>query len=440
MNGTRRLKSWLKWLYPGMRVKRWLLLTPIGVFLVVVGIVLFTNMQVVDLLNDGARLLFNRTGLELTEPRVHVPMSAAAIALGLFLIFVSFRQVIGSIASVISPDAKDRLVDVIYRQRSLAQGHRIVVIGGGTGLSTMLRGLKEYSSNIVAVVTVSDDGGSSGGLKTQLGMLPPGDIRNCMVALADAEPLLSELFQYRFETEDSCFGGHSFGNLLIGAMTDITGDFEKAVKATSKVLAIRGTVLPSTLQNIGLRADMQDGSVVFGESEIVRSGKGIKQISLVPEDVRPLEESLEAIRLANVIVIGPGSVYTSVIPNLLVRGISDAIAASRAVKVYVCNVMTQPGESDNFQASDHVKAVVRHAGRRIFDYVLVNREVPSLRLLEKYQAQGAHLVSPDVDVIREIGYKPITGNFISQTEVVRHDPQKLAQAILRLVSEKSFFP
>ncbi len=440
MASTRRIKSLLKWFYPGMRVKRWLLLTPLGLFFVVVGVVLMTNMQVVDYLNTGASVVFTRTGFDLTQPNVYIPVSGAAIGVGLILIFISFRQVIGSIASVISPDNKDRLADVIYQRRYLAQGHRIVVIGGGTGLSTMLRGLKEYSSNIVAIVTVSDDGGSSGALRTQVGMLPPGDIRNCLVALADAEPLLSELFQYRFETEDSCFTGHSFGNLLIGAMTDITGDFERAVKETSKVLAIRGSVLPSTLQNISLRADMRDGSVIYGESEIVGCGKGIERISLVPEDVRPLEESLEAIRLANAIVIGPGSVYTSVIPNLLVRGISDAIAASKAVKVYVCNVMTQPGETDEFLASDHVKAVARHAGRRIFDYVLVNREVPSLRLLEKYQAQGAHLVSPDVDVIREMGYKPITGNFISQTDVVRHDSQKLAQAILRLVSEKSFFP
>ncbi len=440
MATTRRLKSLLKWLYPGMRVKRWLLLTPIGLFFVVVGVILLTNMQVVDYLDIGARELFRRTGLNLTEPNVHVPMSIVAIGIGLVLIFISFRQVIGSIASVISPEDKEHLADVIYKRRYLAQGHRIVIIGGGTGLSTMIRGLKEHTSNIVAIVTVSDDGGSSGTLKTQMGMLPPGDIRNCLVALADAEPLLSELFQYRFETEDNCFSGHSFGNLLIAAMTDITGDFERAVKETSKVLAIRGTVLPSTLQNISLRAEMNDGSVLYGESEIVGAGKGIRQISLVPEDVRPLEESLEAIRLAHAIVIGPGSVYTSVVPNLLVRGISDAIASSKAVKVYVCNVMTQPGETDDFMASDHVKSVVRHAGRRIFDYVLVNREVPSLRLLEKYQAKHAQLVSPDVDVIREMGYKPITGNFISQTDVVRHDPQKLAQAILRLVSEKSFFP
>lgn len=436
----RRLKSALKWLYPGMRVKRWLMLTPVGVFLVVVGVTLLTNMRVVDYLDAGARIFFSKTGLKLTEPKVHVPISVGAIAAGLLLIFISFRQVVGSITSVISPQDKDRLVDVIYQRRYLAQGYRIVVIGGGTGLSTMLRGLKEHTSNIVALVTVSDDGGSSGVLQRQFGMLPPGDIRNCLVALADAEPLLGELFEHRFDGAAKDLTGHSFGNLLIAAMTDITGDFEQAVKETSKVLAIRGRVLPSTIQNVSLRAEMEDGSIVYGESSIVGARKAIKQVSLVPTDVRPLDEALEAIRLANAVVIGPGSVFTSVIPNLLVEGVADAIAASRAVKIYVCNVMTQPGETDHFQASDHVKAVAEHAGRRIFKHVLVNKEVPSLRLLEKYQREGAELVSPDIDVVREMGYKPITGDFISQTDVVRHDPQKLAQAILRLVFERSFLP
>ncbi len=356
------------------------------------------------------------------------------------MIFVAFRQVVGSIASVISPEDKDRLADVIYQRRYLAQGYRVVVIGGGTGLSTMLRGLKEHTSNIVAIVTVTDDGGSSGVLQRQFGMLPPGDIRNCLVALADAEPLLAELFEHRFNDAPEGLTGHSFGNVLIAAMTDITGDFERAVKETSKVLAIRGRVLPSTIQNVSLQAEMDDGSIVHGESRIASSPRPIRQISLVPSDVRPLDEALEAIRLANAIVIGPGSVFTSVIPNLLVEGIPDAIAASKAVKVYVCNVMTQPGETDHFRASDHVGATVKHAGKRIFNYVLVNKEVPSLQLLEKYQREGAELVSPDIDAIREMGYKPIVGNLISQTDVVRHDPQKLAQAIVRLVFEKSFLP
>ena len=435
-----RVKSTLKWLYPGMRVKRWLLLTPIGVLFVFAGTTLLGNMAVVEWWNDAGKFVFQRTGVDLSQPHIYIPVSIAEICLGLLLIFVSFRQVIGSIASVISPSHKGRLADVIYQRRYLAQGHRIVVIGGGTGLSTMLRGLKEYTSNVVAIVTVSDDGGSSGSLQRQHGVLPPGDIRNCLVALAEEETLLTELFQHRFDIEGDGLSGHTFGNLLITAMTDITGDFEQAVKETSKVLAIRGRVLPSTIQNVSLRAVMDDGAVVEGETNIVQYPGPIHRVSLVPEDVKPLQEALDAIRLADAIVVGPGSVFTSIIPNLLVDGIADAILASPAVKLYVCNVMTQPGETDKFKASDHVRAIFEHVGKRLFTYALVNKEVPSLRLLEKYHRGGADLVSADVDAIREMGYKPIAGNFISQTDVVRHDPQKLAQAILRLVFEKSFLP
>lgn len=434
------LKSNLKWLYPGMRVKRWLILTPIGVFFVVVGVALFTNMSIVDYLNSMAGFVARHTGLDLSQSRIYLPISIAAIALGLVLIFTSIRQVIDSITSVVSPVHKDRLADFIYQRRYLAQGHRIVVIGGGTGLSTMLRGLKQYTSNIVAIVTVTDDGGSSGRLQRQLGVLPPGDIRNCLVALADEETLMTELFQHRFDDGTEGLTGHSFGNLLIAAMTDITGDFEQAVRETSKVLAIRGHVFPSTLDHVGLRAEMSDGSFVDGETDIVKAPQEIRRITLIPSNAKPLNEALEAIRLANAIIIGPGSVFTSVVPNLLVDGIVDALAASNAIKVYVCNVMTQHGETDRFTASDHVKAVASHAGKKVFDYVLVNKEVPSVRLLEKYQRVASELVSPDVDTIREMGYKPITGNFISQTEVVRHDPEELAQAILRLVFEKSFLP
>ena len=435
-----RLKSSIKWLYPGMRVKRWLLLTPIGTLFVIIGVGLLANIRVFDYVEAVGRPIAVLTGYNIAEPRINIPLSIFAILVGLSLIFISFRQVIGSIASVISPTHKHRLADFIYQRRYLAQGHRIVVIGGGTGLSTMLRGLKAYTSNLVAIVTVTDDGGSSGKLQRQHGVLPPGDIRNCIVALADEETLMTELFQHRFDDAGEGLTGHSIGNLLIAAMQDITGDFEQAVKETSKVLAIRGRVLPSTIENVSIQAELIDGTTLSGETVIAKSPQPIRRISLVPPDVKPLREALDAIRLADAIVIGPGSVFTSIIPNLLVQGIVDAIAASKAVKIYVCNVMTQPGETGGFRASDHVKAIGDHAGKKIFNYVLVNREVPTMRLLEKYQQQGAELVSPDVDAIREMGYKPITGNFISQTDVVRHEPQKLAQAILRQVFEKSFLP
>lgn len=441
-NIARKLKSSLKWLYPGMRVKRWLLLTPLGVFFVLVGVTLLWNVAVVDYLNSLAHFVAVQSDgtIDLSKIKVYLPISITSIILGLVLMFVSIRQVVNSIASVISPSHKDHLADVIYQRRYLAQGYRIVVIGGGTGLSTMLRGLKEYTSNIVAVVTVTDDGGSSGLLNRQLGMLPPGDIRNCLVALADEETLMTELFQHRFDDAEEGLKGHSFGNLLIAAMTNITGEFEQAIKETSKVLAIRGNVFPSTTQTVKLCAQMDDDEIIEGECNIVTDRRQIKRITLSPSDVQPLDEVLEAIRLADAIIIGPGSVYTSIIPNLLVDKMSDTICKSDAIKIYVCNVMTQPGETDHYRASDHVKAVISHSGKRIFDYVLLNKEFPSSDLLNRYCDLGSELVSPDSETIKEMGYKPVLGDYISQTDVVRHDPGKLAQAILKLVYEKAFNP
>ncbi|MDO8683279.1 MAG: YvcK family protein [Armatimonadota bacterium] len=429
----KRIRSALKWLYPGMKVKRWLLLIPIGVFAILTGVVFLANINVLDYLERAAKFAYERFGIQLNQPATLIPISLALIAFGLILIFVAIKQVIDSITSVISPQNKGKLADVIYQKRYLSQGHNIVVIGGGTGLSTLLRGLKEYTSNIVAIVTVTDDGGSSGALRRELGIAPPGDIRNCLVALADAEPLMTELFQYRFGAGGKGLEGHSFGNLLIAAMTNITGDFEQAVKETSRVLAIRGRVLPSTNSTVTLQAEMEDGTLVEGETNIAEAPQAIKTIHLHPSNVTPVEESLLAISLADVIIIGPGSVYTSVVPNLLVPGIAEAVNNADAMKIYVCNVMTQPGETDNYTASDHIRAVTRHAEGRLFNYVMVNRQAPSVDMIARYLKIGAEPVAPDVDKIRELGFRPVVGDFMNQTTVVRHDSQKLAEAIMRLI-------
>ena len=436
----KRLLSWAKWLYPGMRVKRWMSVTLLGLILVIAGLVLAVNVtwgNYLQMLDELLSVIFEKTNgaLNISDPKVILPLGFMLITLGLLLIFVAYFQFNRAVLAAVAPDARNDLADRIFQRRSLAQGQRIVVLGGGTGLSTMLRGLKERTSNIVAIVTVTDNGGSSGRLSQQMGMLPPGDLRNCLVALADAEPTLASLFQFRFEEGHEGLAGHSFGNLFIAAMTEIyKGNYEQAIAATSKVLAIRGKVYPSTTQNVVLLGEMEDGSIVEGETQIADHALPIKHMYLRPENAQPLADALEAIRLADAIILGPGSVYTSIIPNLLVDGIADAIDKSRAVKIYVCNVMTQPGETDNYTASDHLRVISDHApGKRLFDYALINKEPPGDAILEKYEKYGQRFVTPDADRIREMGYIPRAVNLISQTDIVRHDPAHLAEEIFRII-------
>ncbi len=431
-----------KWLYPGMRVKRWCGMSVIGIIICAFGISLIYRERPVDLF-AGPNAFWDMMGRFL-----HVSFrtatwsgwAGASIAtFGVLIAGFGILKLLHSITSAVDPNYDPtRLVDTVYRNRFLSQGARVVVIGGGTGLSTMLRGLKQYTSNIVAVVTVSDNGGSSGKLMNQVKMLPPGDIRNCLVALADSEAAMTDLFQYRFKGGNGLVGeglrDHAFGNLLIAAMCDIAeGDFEQAVLATSRVLNIRGRVFPSTLKQTLLKGEMEDGSIIDGETQIAMSPLAIRRVMLDPVDVEPLSEVLEAIKQADIIVVGPGSVFTSVAPNLLIRGIPEALRAAKAKKVYICNVMTQKGETNSFTAADHLKAVEAHVPHRIFDYVMVNTGMPSHDLIEKYMKSGSALVEADVERVKKMGYRTVTGNFISQTDVVRHDPSALAEAIMKLL-------
>jgi len=434
-----RATASLKWLLPGMRVKRWLMLALIGLGVVLLGFALFNQARPIDALsfaNHLLRWLSHRWQISLMEGGFATWGGLLLTLIGAGIVVFSIARLSHSLATALNPSGSSSLVDTVYRNRQLTRGPRIVVIGGGTGLSTMLRGIKQYTSNIVAVVTVTDDGGSSGKLQKQLNILPPGDIRNCLVALADAETTMTDLFQFRFRGDGAGEGlrDHAFGNLLIAAMCGISGgDFEQAVRLTSRVLNIRGRVLPSTLAHGCLRAEMEDGSILIGETTIANSPLKIKRVSLSPADAPPLDEVLQAIELADVIVLGPGSLYTSIIPNLLVRGIPEALHRAKAKKVYICNVMTQPGETDGFSASDHLQALNAHLPRPIVDYVIVNTGVPSLELLNKYRQTGAVLVEPDCDRIRAMGARALPGNYISQTDVVRHDPSLLAEAIMRLI-------
>jgi len=346
---------------------------------------------------------------------------------------------------------------------------RVVAIGGGTGLSTLLRGLKRYVitperrrgirlgesarverppappcpdarciiRELSAVVTVTDDGGSSGRLREDFKMLPPGDIRNCLVALSEDEHLLSRLFQYRFEHGD--LEGHSFGNLFVAALSHITGDFAQAVQMSSQILAARGKIYPSTNTNVTLAADMDDGSLVRGETNITKSKRSIVELRLEPELADPLPETLEAIANADLITLGPGSLYTSLITNMLVRGIPEALAASRATKVFVCNLMTQANESLGLTASQHIEKLMQHAGSvtaPIFDYALINTGQISAIRLEQYAREGQQPIEADLDRVRALGVEPVTGNFVHEGDVLRHDYDLVAERLLGLGMER----
>jgi uncharacterized cofD-like protein len=339
---------------------------------------------------------------------------------------------------------------------------RVVAIGGGTGLSTLLRGLKRYVAaprsttsftssirpaadsagaglpclirHLSAIVTVTDDGGSSGRLREDLNMLPPGDVRNCMVALSEDEHLLSRLFQYRFTQGD--LQGHSFGNLFVAALTGITGDFAQAVHTSSQILATRGRIYPSTTANATLSARMHDGSLVQGETNITASKKTIAELMLEPPDAEPVPDTLAAIGSADLITIGPGSLYTSLITNLLVRGIPEAIAESNATRVYICNLMTQANESLGLTASQHIERIFDHAGERIFDYALINTAPILPKTLEQYAREGQEPIEADLERVRTLGVEPITGNFVHEGEVLRHGYDKVAETVLNLAFQR----
>lgn len=309
---------------------------------------------------------------------------------------------------------------------------KVVVIGGGTGLSVLLRGLKTFPVDITAIVTVADDGGSSGRIRQELHLPPPGDVRNVLVALAEVEPLIEQLFQHRFKNGNG-LTGHSLGNLLLAGMTSITGDFAKGISELSKVLNVRGKVIPAANESVILHAEMSDGSIVRGESKIPLVGKQIKRVFLTPQKIRPLNDSMKAIRQADIIVIGPGSLYTSVLPNLLVPGIADAIREAKAKKLYICNMMTQEGETTHYTASDHVQAIIDHCGIGIADYILVNEETIPPHIVKLYAEENAEPVVFDVSRLEALGLKVVKGSFVSyEDQMIRHNAMKVSEVILNI--------
>src|SRR5579883_395395 len=417
----RRLAA-LKWLYPGLHVKRWLALLLVGVVLMGLGVAYLLREAYLSYQFPG---IFYYLTLQFV-PRVwrgalFIVLAFSAIGIGLYRLNAALLEPFIARA----PGENGSLVEHVHRYRLQGRGPRIVAIGGGTGLSNLLRGLKEVTGNLTAIVTVADDGGSSGRLRRDFGVLPPGDVRNCIAALADTEPLIRQLFQYRFP-EGSDLENHSFGNLFIVAMSAVTGSFEEAIRQTSRVLNTRGQIIPSTLADVTLTALTVDGQRIRGESTIGHLNRRIREVFIEPPDAAPHPDAVRAILDADLIVLGPGSLYTSVLPNLLVRGIVDAIRASDAVKIYVSNVATQHGETDSFTVSDHIHALESHVGRGVIEHVIANSnlspDLPSAWHSEPVRVSSNGHRDPRI----------VEMDVISEENRYRHDPAKLAAAIMRL--------
>jgi len=407
-----------------MHLKRWLLLVFIGIAILGLGAAVFIR-DLYRTTGDEIPIIYALTGAWMQ------PQLRAGIFGGIGIVITAFG-VWGLMRSVVSPFVTrgDSVMEVLYTKRYLARGPRIVAIGGGTGLSTLLRGLKGYSANITAVVTVADDGGSSGRLRRQLGIIPPGDIRNCIAALADAEPLMTQLMQYRFPA-GSGLDDHAFGNLFIAAMTAVTGDFEEAVRESNRVLAVRGQVLPATSVPLNLEAVLVSGRHLAGQAAISHADEPIERVTIEPANVRANPEALERILEADMVIIGPGSLFSSVLPNLLISDIRDAIAAASGLRVYVCNVATQPGETGDFSAAAHLEALFEHIGDGLIDYALVNQNRSARRPLH-WHGQPVEL---DVRRLEELPVVVIEEDLVDVANAQRHDSAKLAAALMRLQQE-----
>lgn len=427
--------AFLKILYPGMRIKRWFFLFAGGVVAAGFSLALLLNYRFIGLVEGSLfSIIYRLTGNYYGW--ISTLLGAIVLCLGLTMMFYAMRRIIRSIIDAVAPEGANRLVDIMYQKRRLEKGPSVVVIGGGTGLSTLLRGLKKQTGNLTAIVTVADDGGSSGRLREELGIVPPGDLRSCLVALADTEPLMEKLFQYRFIGAGD-LTGHSFGNLFIAAMTQVVGgDVELALQESSKVLAVRGQVLPASARPVKISARMTDGTIINGESNISCANKRIQRVTMEPSDVPAVQSALNAIRDADIVVLGPGSLYTSVIPNLLVGNIVEALRTTRAMRMYVCNVMTQPGETDHYTASDHVRALFDHGGQGIVDYVLVNVEEIASCLLDHYAREGACPVKADIDELEQMGVTVIPAQLVNESNWVRHDPERLARVIFSMMDRR----
>ena len=427
------MKLLLQWLYPGLNIKRWLLLFSLGLMVVAFGVALIMNYQVFGQVEEEIlRLLYVFTGTY--DYAFLATAGIGLIVAGMIVMLYALRKLVKRFFALVAPD-EEEVSKQIASRIELSRGVRIVAIGGGHGLSTLLKGLKQKTSNISAIVTVADDGGSSGRLREEMDIIAPGDLRNCLVALADKDTALEQLFQYRFGGEGE-LSGHSLGNLFLAALIKEFGSAQNALEAASTVLNIRGKVMPATAERIRLLAKMSDGKEIEGESEIAAYGESRKtkilHMSMIPEAPIAVGDALEAIRHADLITLGPGSLYTSVLPDLLVPEILQAIKESNAPCLYICNVMTQPGETEGYTVSDHVKALIEHVGKNVIDYVLVNNASPSQEILKKYEEAGEFPVKIDAKQVEETGVIMIESDLLGEERGASHNSLVLAENIIRI--------
>ena len=412
--------SWLRWLTPGLQIKRWLVLLMVSELVLVLGVA-----YALKELYQTAHL----PGFFFYLTLQFLPYWARAIIFGIFgvgLLLVSYLKLTQSILGPFLPgNSTSSVLEVIHAYRLRGRGPRVVAIGGGTGLSSLLRGLKIYTSNLSAIVTVADDGGSSARLRDEYRILPPGDFRQCLIALADAEPLMKQLFDHRFK--EGSLNGHAFGNLFIMAMADVTGNFEQALRESGKVLAVKGTIVPSTLQDVTLVASI-NGGTVEGESKIPKQNAPISHVFLKPDGVQVNPEAVQAILNAELIIAGPGSLYTSILPNLLVEGMVEAIKASPALKLYICNLAAQPGETDGYGVADYLRVIREHVGANLFDFVLVNSNVSHAPT----GGQDLVIFRPS-DSSKHPEVRFIASDVVNVRIPSHHDSEKLARSIMRKV-------
>ena len=432
-----RSRRAVRWLQPGLVVKRWVLTSGLGLLLALLGAAVWADLQPIYWMLSTIKWLLQ----EVTQVLPRGVTGPLVLVAGAALVLWGQSRSFGSIQQALAPDKGTLLVDALAAQGRLNRGPNIVAIGGGTGLSTLLSGLKRYSSNITAIVTVADDGGSSGVLRRELGVQPPGDIRNCLAALSREEPLLTRLFQYRFRA-GSGLEGHSFGNLFLSALTAITGSLESAITASSRVLAVQGQVVPATNADVRLWAELENGERLEGESKIGKATSPIVRLGCTPERPPALPRALEAIANADLILLGPGSLYTSLLPNLLVPELVTAIRRSKAPRLYICNLMTQPGETDGLDVAGHLRAIEAQLAslgidQRLFTAVLAQEDLGPSPLLKIYRQHGAEPVTCDARHLRKLGYQvmqaPLQG--ARPTATLRHDPRSVALAVMRFYKQ-----